>query len=379
MNGPHGRTSASPSRTTKPAKPAPICGRSRSVAVIARQPQQETAAQRDARLKGEDFSLHMRRLELREASRQAPTRRKPERKRTRLPLRRLSRRHTRTPRRARWILALSQTAEMRLEPIGFAACCARSRHGTARVSAPVWLHLIGLGGAGQRQAARARRARRCTPPRSRTASSSLWASCSRQGTHSSCRHSSRYSACCRAYCEPSRPLQTAPPSADSVAVWPLCSRVCPSSSCSLTRRPKSPSAPPSSQRSLAHLRRRKPPQARCHPSGCSRLVRPPIRSDQITSHAEIAAHDEPPLARTRAALRATPRAKHSSGRRTNRPTPPLRAQVWIAPTALSSAEVDGYMVLSNTAAGLIARTDMCACADEPLTRPTARSCAAVPD
>jgi hypothetical protein len=44
------------------------------------------------------------------------------------------------------------------------------------------------------------------------------------------------------------------------------------------------------------------------------------------------------------------------------------AQVWIAPTALSSAEIDGYIVLSNTAAGLIARTDMCACADEPLTQ-----------
>jgi hypothetical protein len=67
-------------------------------------------------------------------------------------------------------------------------------------------------------------------------------------------------------------------------VWPLCSRVCPSSSCSLTRRPKSPSAPPSSQRSLAHLRRRKPPQARCHPSGCSRSVGSPIRPyDQIRS------------------------------------------------------------------------------------------------
>ena len=45
---------------------------------------------------------------------------------------------------------------------------------------------------------------------------------------------------------------------------------------------------------------------------------------------------------------------------TNRPPPSLPAQVWIAPTALSSAEIDGYMVLSNTASGLIARTDMCA-------------------
>ncbi len=63
--------------------------------------------------------------------------------------------------------------------------------------------------------------------------------------------------------------------------------------------------------------RRKRDATRAGAPGRSVRLYDQIRSDRMRkSHA----HDEPPLARTRAALRATPRAKHRSGRRTSRPT-----------------------------------------------------------